>query len=469
MNKNILLYPPGKDNKNIVNKLNIILKLFKYKDKLIFLSGHGDIKECLYTHGVFYFAIYIDKKKELIDCLKIFLNYLTHDGCILMKINENTLYDLYINRNIFESRGFEYNLYDNEYVIIKRIRIIKVPFRVVLLTKNEKLMLPHFLDYYGYIFHFHNIMVVDNGSNYYMKDIYIKYINKGIIFIRDNSEFTKAMFFMENYINFNIPFCEYVAPLETDEIICPIEYSNINLKDKIIDIFSKIPKNIELIRYKNIYESVIDYEDENYKLYKNEDPLIHITKFNDFENEPYKVIIRASSFKKIRRWCHEFETINNTYYYCNDLLFLHYTNINVLEMYKKSLEVFNITDTKNRNKDIFNHYINKNFCYHKALILLYVDNRMIIKNIFINHLNKYPELDEYEKLMSLNLEDVIVNCNEYIKNIQKEDKFIEDKNKDDLYLQIKNLNFNNSNDNVFPFTFDILKKYMLEIRKINYE
>jgi len=467
---NILLYGNVK-NAEVNNILNMFNNILKFKNNNIqIMTSNDDIYQSIYTCGMYFYAVYIDSIKNISNIVKPLCSYITHDGCVLIKKHNNTILDLYNLKNYFEDKGFSISYYNYDYLVLKRSNIKKSLARIVLLCKNEVLMLEYFLEYYGYIFNFDNIMVVDNDSDEKMKNIYLKFIKKGIIFVREKTKFNEAILFMCNYINFNTHFSEFIIPLETDEFICPYKFKeNEDIRDTFKMFLEKIHNSVDIIIYKHIFDSRIDYDSENYKKYENKDPLLHISHFNNDQSQFMKMIFRSSSFiNKIHTWCHSFHTKNNVSVYTDEFVMLHYTYVNTKEIYRRATEVY---EFKNVNDDFFlnniinnkmyKYYTNKGFCYHKSKFILQVHNRKVIKNLFIKKINRYPTNDEYEKLESLDVNETIRNSEKYIENKKKSDKFVYDSEKENLSWRIKTPGHN--------MTFDVLIRYIQKIRTIKNE
>jgi len=465
---NILLYGSVK-NDDVNNILNILNNILKFENNNIqIIASNDNIHETLYSCGKYFHAVYIDCINNISVSLNLLVNYITHDGCILIKKHKDTLFELYPLQKYINDKGFSISYYNYDYLVLKRSNIKKSLARIVLLCKNEVLVLEYFLEYYGYIFNFDNIMVVDNDSDEKMKSIYLKFIKQGIIFVREKSKFSEAVIFMCNYINFNTHFSEFIIPLETDEFICPYKYKeNEDIKDTFRIFLENINDSVDIIIYKHIFDSRVEYDSENYKKYENKDFLIHISNFNNDQAQFMKMIFRSSSFiNKIHTWCHSFHTKNNVSIYSNDFVMLHYTYINSKELYRRATEVYGFKNVNDDfclnsviNNQLYNYYTNKGFCYHKSKFILQVHNRKLLKNLFIKKINRYPTNEEYEKLESLDINETTKNVEKYLENKKKSDKFVYDSEKEKLEWKIKLPDHN--------IKFDVLIKYIKKIRTKN--
>jgi len=93
--------------------------------------------------------------------------------------------------------------------------------KIFCMTKNEYDLIEDFILYYGYLFGYDNIIIIDNNStDERVINIYNKYKNMGITIYFENSyendgqgnAFTK-------YMNLYKSSCKYLIGLDTDEFI----------------------------------------------------------------------------------------------------------------------------------------------------------------------------------------------------------------------------------------------------------
>ncbi len=185
--------------------------------------------------------------------------------------------------------------------------------KVILLTKDESHLIEDFIVFYGELFGYSNVVVIDNGSTCSdVLGIYKVYQEtKGVTIITDERPFVDAHIFMSEHMKSLAETCEWILPLETDEFMyCIPQASNkmFFLERKDVEVYLRsIPDNVSIINYGTLMGSVVDPNDETYD--KNMGayprPTTDITKFS---NQGWdKLIIRSSEFVRMSQWCHHAE------------------------------------------------------------------------------------------------------------------------------------------------------------------
>lgn len=92
--------------------------------------------------------------------------------------------------------------------------------KVVLITKDERVMLPDFLTFYGSLFGYSNLYVVDNGStDPHVLRTLERFARKGVVVRRDPRPFPEAVSFMSEHMASLVGTCTWLLPLETDEFM----------------------------------------------------------------------------------------------------------------------------------------------------------------------------------------------------------------------------------------------------------
>ena len=178
--------------------------------------------------------------------------------------------------------------------------------KVVLLSKNEYDLIDDFLLYYGNIFGFNNIIVIDNESNdMSVIDIYNKYRTLGVTFKleakRDMAVFMAQI--LTEAMNYYKHTCKFLLPLFTDEFIyLPFdEKYGISFQDTkhiILEYFNTLPSDVSIIRYVKLMASIVDTTHCDYKGFKHTHPAQSIINFYDHQGSD-KLIIHISFFHAI--------------------------------------------------------------------------------------------------------------------------------------------------------------------------
>jgi len=159
------------------------------------------------------------------------------------------------------------------------------------ITKDEYDLIESFILFYGTIFGYNNVVIIDNGStDKRVLDVYKKYPLIDITV--DTFPFTEVTEKMTSHILSHKGKCDWMLLLETDEFLY---WEGEDLLDN-----EKVRSYIETLpcqsRFCKVYSSVVNPDSEFTC------PPMEITKFS----KPYedKVIIKMSTFKKMDLWPH---------------------------------------------------------------------------------------------------------------------------------------------------------------------
>lgn len=185
--------------------------------------------------------------------------------------------------------------------------------KVVLLTKDETHIIEDFLIFYGELFGYANVIVVDNGTTCQdVLTIYETYKKtKDVTVIVDERPFVDARIFMTEHMKSIADTCEWILPLETDEFMYCIPQTSSNsffLKPKDVEVYLRsIPDNVSVINYGTLMGSVVNPTDESYN--KSIGAYTRpTTDMVQFYNQGWdKLIVRASEFVRMSQWCHHAE------------------------------------------------------------------------------------------------------------------------------------------------------------------
>ena len=93
---------------------------------------------------------------------------------------------------------------------------------IYVMQKNERILLPIFIDYYGSLFGYESICILDNGSDSHMKTILIDALNKGCKVIYEYykvSDFENKGKIIGELISKNVDKFNISIPLDSDEFI----------------------------------------------------------------------------------------------------------------------------------------------------------------------------------------------------------------------------------------------------------
>jgi hypothetical protein len=198
--------------------------------------------------------------------------------------------------------------------------------KVFTVTKNEYDLIEDFIQYYGTIFGYENVVIIDNGSDHpAVLDVYERYKSKGITIymalgyknLQQAEHFTAAMSKYKNS-------AEFLIGLDTDCFFC---VKNRCDKETIISYLRDLPKEYDIFVMKKFYMSVVDPASPNYK----DNKLIRPTDCTTFVlRDGYAgvtvshVFYRAQNFVSTGIGNHGGITTTNKRFFCDDVAYVHY-------------------------------------------------------------------------------------------------------------------------------------------------
>jgi len=235
-----------------------------------------------------------------------------------------------------------------------------VKFTICTMVKNEDDIIKEWIEYYGNIFGFNNLYIIDNYSTDNTYNICEEYLSKGINLIR-KIDYGKKGEYMTYYLN-NTD-CDIFIPLDIDEFMCYYDKKN-----------NTVNKN-NIITY---LESLLDLEDSIFKMnYINpinttdEDGL---QKFTHGEILDYNSVAKTFVIKKNLNKKFVFDHgnhVNTKNYILTDLFLIHYHQRSHEQVYKKceanvtgfgySLDLNSLKELSMRKKEGFSgqHRVNQ--------------------------------------------------------------------------------------------------------------
>jgi len=296
-------------------------------------------------------------------------------------------------------------------------------------TKDEYDLIEDFITYYGHIFGYENIIIIDNNStNEIVLKVYEKYLKKGItIYYEDSYEnnsqgenFTKYMLKYKNE-------CEFLLGLDTDEFIFSVEDVKNNKpfdKNNIINIFKSYNKNDTLFVFESYLNSCVDNTNINYINNKFERPAKNIIYFQESCPSTYLIInnprcldkkfSRSEAFLKTENGNH-FIHVNYGNYNTSKLGLFHFHNTGNKRQYERAKSIMEGYKYLSTNLDIETQIdtilINKKNwvcgCHRVNQYHLFLLRKFIV-SLFIKYIKRLPSLQE----LNLHVNDKI-NFNTY--------------------------------------------------------
>lgn len=301
--------------------------------------------------------------------------------------------------------------------------------KAICLTKNEYDNIESFIRYYGHLFGYNNVHIVDNGStNEAVLAVYEKYKPLGVTVTVDTTNFTTADVFMTEHIRQYIGTCEWLFLLETDEFVFWVpDMNDHNVcvpKQKIIDYMKSVPHEVSVLRYEKMLSSVVTKTDKGYQHNKFTVPPQNMTKFVD--QNWCKIIVRLDRFVRMIQWCHLCE-VDHGYNMCvsSELGLAHFHQTGVRRNFERSQQIVkacNYIDTSlpvHMQIPMCKHIIENNVAhYHRFQMYLDTIIRILTCDMFSTFVGRLPTQRELQELVDIdNTEHVILqilrNMNTY--------------------------------------------------------
>jgi hypothetical protein len=297
--------------------------------------------------------------------------------------------------------------------------------KILCLTKNESILIEPFIKYYGNIFGYSNLIIVDNNStDEKVLEIYKKYREKGITIEYEKSTNYKqhgkwlsyySMKYKDTY--------DYLIIADTDEFLVYNNngvFTSHNIKQVLIDELNK-NKDIEVFQIK-----LRNYICNDINVDKVNDALT----FDKSIGNTSKCIRKSKNKFSITNGNHHPEASESCMSLTN-LEFLHYHRINMKEMYEKAFMHCVGFGYINQNDSILTQYTKLTSCksgdgkHRMNQCIQYLKNKISL-NKFITLHKRLPSLKELKEFREVKCEYNSYNLvNDNIKyDIKKYDELL---------------------------------------------
>lgn len=202
-------------------------------------------------------------------------------------------------------------------------------FKLFTVTKNEYDLIEDFILYYGNLFGFENLIVIDNGSDdEHVLQVYERYIPRGLTVVvekgyegdRQASHFTKHM-------NLHKSSCDWLIGLDTDEFLAykdGDDYKCEDLVPRLEKFLSDLDQSYDKVCLNQLWSYCPITTIQATR------PALEITEFFNSNTAlcVRKRIFRASNFISVIVGNHDGKTVRNKEYVIpsNEFVYLHYHN-----------------------------------------------------------------------------------------------------------------------------------------------
>lgn len=194
---------------------------------------------------------------------------------------------------------------------------------VATMVKDELDIIEYWLRYYGKIFGYKNLLVIDNFSTDGTFEICKRYVSKGVRLYREKDYKLKGE--LMTYIKDNLVF-DFFFPVDIDEFIVHIDSNNKLSIQNIIECFNRLKKNEKI--YKLKYINPLKTMENDLFLKKFNYGVIH-----DLKNLNKSFLGNYSLVKDIKIDMGNHINVSN--YYQTNLYLVHYTNRESKQFKKK--------------------------------------------------------------------------------------------------------------------------------------
>ena len=207
--------------------------------------------------------------------------------------------------------------------------------KVFVFTKNEYDMIEDFIKFYGELFGYENVVVIDNRStNEKVLDVYKKYLPLGLVNLyTEGRNMQNHSAIMTEYMRTFKDHCDFVIPLDTDEFMFFISGGELT-KERIHAYFDSIPEDVSIIRFKQFLASCPDPDSSTYVNYKHERPAQDIVNFYDQNWD--KIIIRAKKLISSSMGNHNAAVTDGNYIVSDELGLLHFHETGIYRQYERA-------------------------------------------------------------------------------------------------------------------------------------
>jgi len=317
--------------------------------------------------------------------------------------------------------------------------------KIFCVTKDEYDLIEHFIVYYGYLFGYNNVIIIDNNSTHKLVlEIYEKYIKLGIKVVYESNYAGNGMADMFNkYMSLEKTTCDFLFGLDTDEFL--FSYDDLKNgndpfdKEKILQIFNSYNVNDTSFKIISYPFSVTDKSNKNYINNKMINPAAEMVYFVDYgmpitegknielmRTTVEKYFTRSNAFISTSNGNHVVRTSYGNAVYSN-LGYLHFHDTGKRRFFERNKLIidgygyFSTFQDTSTQIDILASKTVESWIsgWHKVREYYMILLRKFILELFITYIKRLPSLEELERhtnnslyVKSSIIENNYKNCNE---------------------------------------------------------
>jgi hypothetical protein len=277
--------------------------------------------------------------------------------------------------------------------------------KIFCVSKDEYDLIEDFIVYYGEIFGYENVIIIDNMStNTHVLNVYAKYKSFGITVVQTPSyqgngqgdAFTSVM---KQYVDK----CDFLIGLDTDEFLildsCVLHNTYIDKTD-ITNYLKQLPVDATLFKISLYYNSIIDENDESYVNNKHVRPTTNQKTF--YRNHSItKVFYRSSAFISTGNGNHSGSVSFGNDHNITDLGFLHFHDTGIKRQFERAQQViygYNYVDSNMHYSEQLKVLKQNNYGngFHRVFEYIVFLIRKYILMLFIEHIKRLPDHNEFD-------------------------------------------------------------------------
>lgn len=344
--------------------------------------------------------------------------------------------------------------------------------KVFCLTKNEYDMIEDFLIYYGSIFGFNNIVVIDNQStDQRVLDIYSRYTDLGVVIHTETRNMRHMGSIMSDYMNRYKSECDFMFPVDTDEFIF-IQQENIVDVGLIHSFLRSLDPHTTQIKYQDVFQSEIDPTDSSYVNHMYHRPIQEITNFSKQNID--KVFVRSSGFVDIHIGNHRATTSYGNMLVTPYLGLLHYTNTGPKRRFERcimSIQGYGQLDLKQPVHTMIDQIVNNKLYHdvggHRVGEYMFFIMRLFIVHVYYRCYGEYPTTALVDQIIDVYKENgtstILFN---HITSLYQDRKPVQQYEEKEINNHLAANIVYHVAKTEHPFKIDVVKNYIHRINKI---
>lgn len=208
--------------------------------------------------------------------------------------------------------------------------------KVFVLTKNEYDIIEDFINFYGNLVGYENIIVIDNDSTHpVVLDVYRRYLEKGLKHLYKTTDTMRncASIISRHMHHFKTE-CKFMLPVDTDEFLF-FKSGGEMTRERFESYLNSIPDNVSVIKFGQVLASVPDQESSTYEGFKHTRPAVNITNF--YLQPLDKVFVKSEFFTHMAMGNHSAKVSGGKMIVDDSIGLLHFHETGAFRQYERAI------------------------------------------------------------------------------------------------------------------------------------